>query len=76
MGADDLSVVDDEGRAHGLEDLRVVDAPIIPNVVSSNINAPTIMVVEKIADRIRGRAALLVETVGYYRAENFRHSQR
>ena len=63
MGYDDMAVVDNEGRVHGLEGLRVVDASIMPRITTGNLNAPTIMLAEKIADRIRGRAALArVET--------------
>jgi choline dehydrogenase len=58
MGYDDMAVVDHEGRVHGLEGLRVVDASIMPRITTGNLNAPTIMMAEKIADRIRGRAAL------------------
>jgi choline dehydrogenase len=76
MGSDDMAVVDDEGRVHGLEGLRVVDASIMPTVVSSNINAPTLMMAEKIADRVRGRPPMPPEPVAYYRAENFRTAQR
>lgn len=58
MGYDEMAVVDNEGRVHGLEGLRVVDASIMPRITTGNLNAPTIMLAEKIADRIRGRAAL------------------
>ncbi|SAK71504.1 choline dehydrogenase [Caballeronia calidae] len=58
MGYDDMAVVDGEGRVHGMEGLRVVDASIMPQITTGNLNAPTIMLAEKIADRIRGREAL------------------
>jgi choline dehydrogenase len=57
MGSDVAAVVDGEGRVHSLERLRVVDASIMPTIPSGNINAPTIMLAEKISDRMRGRPA-------------------
>jgi len=69
MGYDDMAVVDGEGRVHGMEGLRVVDASIMPQITTGNLNAPTIMLAEKIVDRIRGREALGRVATPYFVAE-------
>lgn len=66
--SDPMAVVDGQGRVHGLENLRVIDASIMPQVVSGNLNAPTIMMAEKLADVVRGRDPLPRSTVPYYKA--------
>ena len=66
MGDDDMAVVDSQGRVHGLEALSVVDASIMPLIMTGNLNAPTIMMAEKIADRIRGREPLARSDAPYY----------
>ncbi len=61
-----MAVTDAQGRVHGLEGLRVVDASLFPVIPTGNLNAPTIMLAEKIADRIRGREPLPRASVDYY----------
>jgi choline dehydrogenase len=64
MGSDQMAVVDDQLRVHGLERLRVVDASVMPTVTSTNTNAPTIMIAEKGAELIRRAARAAAPTVG------------
>ena len=61
MGEDvekDNAVVDTQGRVHGTHALRVVDASIFPSITNGNLNAPTIMVAERISDMILGKELL------------------
>ncbi|WP_259640822.1 GMC oxidoreductase, partial [Pseudomonas syringae group genomosp. 3] len=66
MGTDEMAVVDGQGRVHGMQNLRVVDASIMPIITTGNLNAPTIMIAEKIADKIRGRQPLPRSTADYF----------
>ena len=76
MGGDALAVVDGAARVHGVQGLRVVDASIMPDVVSGNLNAPTIMMAEKLADVIRGKPALPVSDAPVFVHPHYASAQR
>jgi choline dehydrogenase len=68
MGEDDMAVVDGQGRVHGMQNIRVIDASIMPLIITGNLNATTIMMAEKIADQIRVQQPLARSTAPYYQA--------
>lgn len=76
MGTDAAAVVDPECRVQGVQALRVIDASVMPSVVSGNLNAPTMMIAEKMADVLRARNPLPPVHAPYYVADNWQHSQR
>ncbi|WP_116083357.1 choline dehydrogenase [Tropicimonas sp. IMCC34011] len=70
------AVVDPEGRVIGLEGLRVADSSIFPRITNGNLNAPSIMAGEKIADAVLGRAPLPPEEGGWWEARDWQTRQR
>jgi choline dehydrogenase len=74
--SDPLAVVDPEARVIGTQALRVVDSSIMPSITTGNLNAPTIMLAEKAADHIRGRALRPPADLPYYVAPAWEATQR
>ena len=66
MGNDDDAVVDAEMKVHGVDGLRVVDASVIPNIVSGNLNAPTQMIADRAADFILGKTPPTPEQASFH----------
>ena len=52
MGVDDMAVVDEKLKIHGLQNIRVADASVMPEITSGNLNAPTLMIGERASDFI------------------------
>ena len=52
MGVDKMAVVDENLKIYGLQNIRVVDASVMPEIPSANLNAPTLMIAEKASDAI------------------------
>lgn len=75
MGADPMAVVDPQCRVHGVEGLRVVDASVMPMIPSANLNAPTMMIGERVADLIRGQQ-LAPSNLGYFVDAEWQNRQR
>lgn len=78
MGADDdeMAVVDTQCRVRGISNLRIVDSSIFPIITNGNLNAPTIMVAEKAADIILGKAPLAANDAEVWYHPDYRNSQR
>ncbi|MBV9634372.1 MAG: choline dehydrogenase [Methylobacteriaceae bacterium] len=73
---DPMAVVDAAGRVIGLEGLRVVDTSIMPLITTGNLNAPAIMIGEKVSDAILGRDPLPPSNAPYYIAPDWETRQR
>ena len=69
MGVDQMSVVDPETKVYGINNLRVVDSSIMPNIISGNIHAATLMIAEKASDLILGKQEADPIDVEYYQAD-------
>ncbi len=78
MGAPDdpAAVVDPQGRVLGLEGLRVIDSSIMPSITTGNLNAPTIMLAEKMADHVRGKPPLAPSQASFHVAADWEQRQR
>lgn len=73
---DPMAVVDSHARVIGVDGLRVVDSSIMPSITTGNLNAPTFMLAEKLADQILGKPQLPAAAENYYVAPGWQTSQR
>ncbi|MEH6403615.1 MAG: choline dehydrogenase [Sneathiella sp.] len=73
---DEMAVLDYQCRVRGAQNLRVVDSSIFPTIPNGNLNAPTIMVAEKAADQILGKAALPASNADYWLDPDWKQQQR
>jgi choline dehydrogenase len=69
MGVDDRAVVDSDGNLKAVKNIRIVDASIMPRIVTANLAASIMMMAEKLSDRIRGKQMLPPSTAKFYRSD-------
>ena len=76
IDSDSMAVVNSSGKVIGIEKLRVVDSSIFPSITNGNLNAPTLMVAEKMADVILGNKSLSQSNADVWIDPDWRNSQR
>ena len=76
LKTDKHAVVDNSGKVHGFSSLRIVDASIMPFATNGNTNAPTIMIAEKISDKILDTKPLSRLDLSTWQSPNYQTSQR
>ena len=78
MGSDKdpMAVVNNKGQVNGIDRLRVVDSSIFPTITNGNLNGPTIMAAEKIADVILGIQPLSSDNINVWIDPDWQNSQR
>lgn len=73
---DPMAVVDRDARVIGVDGLRVVDSSIMPSITTGNLNAPTFMLAEKLADHILGKPLLPAAAAHYFKPRDWQSAQR
>ena len=73
---DPMTVVNNEGQVNGIENLRVIDSSVFPTIPNGNLNGPTIMLAEKMADSVLGKKPLISSDVNVWIDSNWKELQR
>jgi len=78
MGSSDdpMTVVNNEGQVNGIENLRVIDSSVFPTIPNGNLNGPTIMLAEKMADSVLGKKPLISSDVNVWIDASWKELQR
>ena len=78
MGSSDdpMTVVNNEGQVNGIENLRVIDSSVFPTIPNGNLNGPTIMLAEKMADSVLGKKPLVSSDVNVWIDSSWKELQR
>ena len=73
---DPMTVVNNEGQVNGIESLRVIDSSVFPTIPNGNLNGPTIMLAEKMADSVLGKKPLISSDVNVWIDSSWKELQR